>query len=138
VLLFLNAMPIEIEGLSDLSRMLTEESPAAAKRYLLRCAKPAAQVVIDAADETVPVDVGVLEESMGSQTSWSSGDGETALEINVGPLKSAWWGSLQEFGTRTNPAQHWLSRAWESCKDKVLDVFATEAVGLVQDLENKR
>ena len=131
-------MPIEIEGLSDLSRMLSEESPAAAKRYLLRCAKPAAQVVLDAAAETVPVDVGVLEESMGSKTEWSSGDGETALEISIGPLKSAWWGSLQEWGTRTNPAQHWLSRAWESCKDKVLDVFATEAVGLVQDLENKK
>jgi HK97 gp10 family phage protein len=131
-------MGIEIEGLADLSRMLTEESPAAAKRYLLRAAKLAAQVIIDAAEETVPVDVGVLEESMGSQTEWSSGDGETALEINVGPLKSAWWGSLQEFGTRTNPAQHWLSRAWESCKDRVLDVFATEATGIAMDLENRK
>lgn len=74
---------IEIEGLADLSRLLMEESPAAAKRYLLRCAKPAAQVVIDAAHETVPVDVGFLEEQLGSQTEWSSGDGETALEINV-------------------------------------------------------
>jgi HK97 gp10 family phage protein len=131
-------MPIEIEGLADLSRLLTEESPAAAKRYLSRCAEPAAEVVVEAAHQTVPVDVGVLEEQLGWEKEWSSGDGETALEINIGPLKSAWWGSLQEFGTRTNPAQHWLSRAWESCKDKVLDVFATEAVGLVQDLENKR
>jgi HK97 gp10 family phage protein len=84
------------------------------------------------------VDVGFLEEQLGSQTEWSSGDGETALEINIGPLKSAWWGSLQEFGTRTNPAQHWLSRAWESSKDKVLDVFATESTSILMDLENKR
>jgi hypothetical protein len=131
-------MPIEIEGLADLSELLTELTPRAAKRYLSRCAEPAAQVVIDAMEETVPVGVGVLEEGMGWQKKWGNDGDETTMEINIGPLKPFFWGSLQEFGTATQPAQHWMGTAWETSRDKCLDVFATEAIGLLQDLENKR
>jgi hypothetical protein len=130
-------MAIEIEGLADLSQMLTTLAPRAAKRYLSRCAEPAAQVVLDAMAETVPVGVGILEEELGWQKKWSDGD-ETTMEINIGPLRSAFWGSLQEFGTRFQAGQHWMGRAWEGCRDKCLDVFATEALGILQDLENKR
>jgi HK97 gp10 family phage protein len=131
-------MPIEIEGLAELSRMLTEQTPKAAKRYLSRCAEPAAEVVIDAMAETVPVRVGILEEELSWQKKWSNDGDETTLEINIGPLRPAFWGSFQEFGTRFQAGQHWMGRAWEGCRDKCLNVFATEALGILADLENKQ
>jgi hypothetical protein len=144
-------MPIQIEGLADLSQMLTELAPNAAKRYLSRAGEAAAEVVIEALDDTVPVGVGILEESITWDKHWLDGD-ETTMEINIGPTKQAFWGMFQEFGTQevtgadrngkkfhhaAQPAQRWMTNAWLGCRDKCLDVFATEAVGILQDLENR-
>ncbi|MGB8990071.1 MAG: HK97-gp10 family putative phage morphogenesis protein [Candidatus Sulfotelmatobacter sp.] len=131
-------MPIEIDGLAELSQLLTEETPKAAKRYLLRAGNAAADIVVDALEETVPVELGVLEEAIVKKTDWDSGDGETQLTIAIGPLRMAFWGMFQEFGTRFQQGQHWMARGWNDCKDRVLDKFATEAVGLMMDLENKK
>ena len=131
-------MPIEIEGLKELSDLLTEQTPRAAKRYLGRCAEPAAQVVLDALDKTVPVGVGILEEQLSWTRKFINGDDDTTMVINIGPLKPAFWGSFQEFGTAKQEGQHWMGRAWESCRDECLDVFKTELVGLMMDLENKK
>jgi HK97 gp10 family phage protein len=131
-------MPIEIEGLADLSKMLTTLTPRAAKRYLSRCGEPAAEVVIDAMEQTVPVGVGILEESLTWKKSFLNDGDETTMEIVIGPTRSAYWGSFQEFGTRFQQGQHWMGRAWEACKDKCLSVFATEALGILHDLENKK
>jgi hypothetical protein len=129
---------VTIDGLDELSNLLTELTPQAAKRYLSRCAEPAAQVVLDAMAETVPVGVGILEEQLGWQKHWGSDGDQTTLEIEIGPLKDVFWGSIQEFGSVFQPARHWFGRAWESSKDECLNVFATEAIGLLQDLENKK
>ncbi len=129
---------IHIDGLADLSQLLTELTPTAAKRYLSRCAEPAAQVVLDAMAETVPVGVGILEEQLGWRKKWGSDGDQTTMTIDIGPLKPAFWGSLQEFGTSTQPAQHWFGRAWAACRDEVLNVFVTECTGLVLDLENRK
>jgi HK97 gp10 family phage protein len=130
-------MSIEIEGLAELSTMLSEMAPRAAKRYLSRCGEPAAQVVIDAMEQTVPVGIGILEEELGWQKKWLAGD-QTTMEIKIGPLRPAFWGSFQEFGTQFQQGQHWMARAWESSKDQCLSVFATEALGILHDLENKK
>jgi HK97 gp10 family phage protein len=130
-------VPIQIDGLKELSDMLTELTPKAAKRYLSRCAEPAAQVVLDAMAETVPVGIGILEEELGWQKKWGSDGDQTTMDISIGPLKPAYWGSFQEFGTATQPAQHWFGRAWESCREECLNVFVTECTGLLMDLENK-
>lgn len=123
----------------------------AAKKYLSRAGEAAASVVEEALKESAPVGVGILEESIVAKKNWIDGDG-TTLEISVGPTKQAFWGSFQEFGTQevsgidkdgkpfhhaAQPAQHWMGRAWEGCRDKALDAFATEAIGILQDLENK-
>jgi len=130
-------MPIEIDGLAALSDRLSTMPARAAKRYLSRCADPAAQVVLDALHETVPVEVGYLEEVLTYKKSFDDVGEDTVLTVKIGPKRVAFWGSLQEFGTRFQPGQHWMARAWESCKDRVLDVFATEALGILADLENR-
>jgi HK97 gp10 family phage protein len=129
---------VHIDGLKELSDMLTTLTPQAAKRYLSRCAEPAAQVVLDAMAETVPVGVGILEEQLGWQKKWGTDGDETTMNISIGPLKPAFWGSFAEFGTATQPAQHWMGRAFESCKDECLNVFVTECTGLLMDLENRK
>jgi hypothetical protein len=129
---------VHIDGLAELSNLLTELTPKAAKRYLSRCAEPAAQVVLDAMAETVPVGVGILEEELGWQKHWGTDGDETTMEIEIGPLKPAFWGSLQEFGTATQAAKHWFGTAWMGCRDACLNVFVTECTGLLMDLENKK
>lgn len=130
-------MPITIDGLAELSEMLTHEAARTAKRYLVNCAKPAAEVVIAAMDTTVPVDVGKLEEGLGYQTQFSDGDG-TTLTVHIGPARSTFWGMFQEFGTRFQPAQRWMTRAFEASKDKCLSVFATELLARLSDMEEKK
>jgi len=75
---------VHIDGLAELSNLLTELTPKAAKRYLSRCAEPAAQVVLDAMAETVPVGVGILEEELGWQKHWGTDGDETTMEIEIG------------------------------------------------------
>ena len=132
------SMPIVVEGLADLSNMLTTLAPRAAKRYLVRVADPAAKVVLNAMAETVPVGVGILEEELDYKTKFTDVGGSTILTVSIGPKRSAFWGMFQEFGTRFQVGQHWMGRAWESCKERCLNVFVTEAIGILQDLENKK
>jgi HK97 gp10 family phage protein len=127
-------MAIQIEGLAELSQLLTEITPAAAKRYLGRCGDRAALPMLAAMQGTVPVGVGILEEELSYSKKFLSDGDETTLEIKIGPEKPAFWGSLQEFGTSNQAGQHWMGRAWESSKDEVLNVFVEEAQNLIQDL----
>ncbi len=132
-------MGITVEGLDDLSRMLQEESPRTAKRWLLRVAQPAADVVIDEMKATAPAETERLEEGIGSQSRYSDSDnGGTKLTVSIGPAWETFWGAIQEFGTQHIPALHWMARAWESCHDRCLSVFETEATAAIMDLENKK
>src|ERR1039458_3883913 len=143
-------MPIIVEGLSELSELLTHESPRTAKRWLLKCAEPAADVVVEAGSQNAPVaavgtkehPAGMLKASLDYQTKFDrpqQGE-DTRLVVKIG-LKndgtSMWYGSLQEFGANSRAGIHWFGRAWESCKDRCLSVFATEALAMLADLENK-
>lgn len=146
-------MPIEIEGTAELSELLAQEAPAAAKRYLLKVAAPAADVVIRAAKETVPVRYGVLQAGIRRWTHWTTGDGGTQLEIDIGPSQRQYWGLFLEEGTKeksgiikrgarrgkrfhhaATPARHWFLRAWEGCKDEVLEKFVEGAKEMVEKL----
>ena len=146
-------MPIVISGLSELSEALTHKSARTAKRWLLKCAEPAAKVVVAAGSQNAPEapagtkdtrhPAGMLKASLDYQTRFDKPQqGEdTRLVVKIG-LKndgtSMWYGSLQEFGFRDVLGLHWFGRAWESCKDKCLSVFATEALAMVADMEDKK
>jgi hypothetical protein len=79
-----------------------------------------------------------LEGNIAMQVSFDGGDDQTSMLVEIGPARKTFWGMFQEFGTRFQKGIHWMSRAWESCQDRCLDVFATEATGLLMDLENKK
>lgn len=146
-------MGIEIDGLAELSEILTTKTAAAAKRYLKRAGDAGAEVFKTAAEESAPTGIGILEELIVTKTHWESGDGTTELTIDIGPAKQAYWGMFQEFGTQevegtdkngkrfvhaAQPAQRWLTQAFEGSKEQALSAFGTEAIGILQDLENKQ
>lgn len=129
-------MSIRIDGLSELSDRLKLESARTAKRYLLNCAKPAAQVVIEAMQATVPEETMRLEEGLTYQTRFENGE-QTTLRVMIGPARNTFWGMFQEFGTYAQAGRHWMARAFASCQDKVLSVFATELLARLADMEAK-
>lgn len=151
-------MPIEIEGVSELSDLLANEAPAAARRYLKKVADPAAKVMLDAAAGTVPVRYGVLQAGLTTQTNWSSGDDGVELAIRIGPGKRQFWGTFLEFGTKASqgivrrgrhagkwhfnhaatPARHWMLRAWEASQQKMLDVFVEGAKEMIATLRARQ
>lgn len=125
-----------IDGLSELSQKLTQESVRTAKRYLIGVATPAADVVISAMQETAPVRSGDLRDKIDYSTRFENGD-STRLIVKIGPAKETFWGMFQEFGTHNEPGQHWMARAWAACQDKCLSVFGTEALARLADMEEK-
>lgn len=129
---------VHIDGLKELSNMLTTLTPQAAKRYLSRCAEPAAEVVLDAMHETVPVGSGALDANLDWQKKWGTDGDQTTMVITIGPKKGFTWGSMQEFGTVFQKPQHWFGTAWMGCRDEVQNVFVTECIALLMDLENKK
>jgi len=136
-------MEIKIDGLKELSEMLTQESVRTAKRYLLNIAKPAAQVVVDAMKETAPELSQRLEKEIAYQSRYSGGD-ETTLTVSIGPAPGEFYGMFQEFGAQGGkqgghtPALHWMARAFEASKDECLSVFGTEALARLADMEEKK
>jgi len=123
--------------MDELSTLLQEETARTAKRYLLKVAQPAADVVIEEMKSTAPAMTERLEEGIGSQSRFTNSD-QTNLVITIGPAWETFWGAMQEFGSSTYLALHWMERAWESCKDRCLSVFETEATAMLMDLENKK
>jgi HK97 gp10 family phage protein len=115
---------IEITGLKELSEMLTQIAPKAAKSYVVKCAKPAAEVIVEAMQSTAPSEVGTLRDSIVYRNQWGiADDGGEALITSVGPNKHVPWGMWQEFGTSHIAGRHWMSQAWSDCQERVLDVF---------------
>jgi len=146
-------MSIRIDGLSRLSEMLTNIAPTKAKRKMREALSEGADVVQNAAEESAPVYIGYLEESIVQKGSWESGEGTTTLTVDIGPTKKAFWGMFQEFGTQdvsgttkkgkpfhhtAQPAQHWLTRSWEGSRDEVLDTIKNEMTALIVELDNTR
>jgi HK97 gp10 family phage protein len=120
---------ITITGLKELSEMLTQIAPKAAKSYMVKVQKPAAQVIIDAFEASAPYSDQphqhwALRDSIVKQSKWGTGDsGGESLITTVGPNKHVPWGMWQEFGTSHIAGKHWMGTAWSGCQDEVLNVY---------------
>lgn len=146
-------MPMEIEGLAELSDRLENMPRRAAKRYINKIVDPGIELLEQALKDTAPAQIGILEESIVHKKSFEDSGGSTILTVDIGPTRQAFWGIFQEFGTQevegqskksgrhfrhsAQEGQHWMTRAWESNKEKVLSAIATEATATLMDLENK-
>jgi HK97 gp10 family phage protein len=117
---------INITGLAELSEMLTTIAPRCAKSYMVKCSKPAAQVIVEAMQSTAPDESGKLRDNIVYQNKWGQGeDGGEALITSVGPARRVPYGMFQEFGTSHMAGKHWMGNAWSACQETVLDVYMT-------------
>jgi HK97 gp10 family phage protein len=115
-----------IDGLDELEQKLNELAPAAAKRAVRRSVREGLKVFQTAIEEKAPRDTGHLAESINIGTKTTGGDGEDTtggiLGV-VGPAKDAFYALFQEFGTKHQHAQPFITPAYEENKDVVLQVF---------------
>jgi HK97 gp10 family phage protein len=121
-------MIVHIEGLKELDDALAALPEATAKNVLRRILREAGQPIDDAWRQAAPVLSGELSKSGGVSTKLtrrqasSAKEGKSYVEIYVGPGPNP-QSVLQEFGTATQPPQPYLRPAWESNKERALDII---------------
>lgn len=116
-------------GLDELEQTLIAGGKSAAQKFLRNVEKKAAQPVLEAMQETVPIGLTgdlLVALKMQSQTA------QDGMVVKVGPTSDEnYIGRFAEFGTEKQPAQHWMSRAFSNSKEAALDGFiqaATESL----------
>jgi HK97 gp10 family phage protein len=128
---------IEVKGLAELEDILNNKAPKAAIQTLRNIEKQAGRVFQEAAEQTAPYDPSMPEPHLKDNIKIASkvtGDGE--LTVRVGPGNKTFWGMFQEFGTATEPAQHWLQRAFDQSLDQAVTAIEA-AIARIGDLMRK-
>jgi HK97 gp10 family phage protein len=123
-----------VRGLDELGKQLGENSVQVIRRVLRRVEKEVGKVWIEAMQERAPVDTGRLEESITYETESTP----AGMTLYVGPDNSGWYGSMQEFGTRFQPAQPWARPAFEETQSEALETFARILEEELQTLEKQK
>jgi HK97 gp10 family phage protein len=118
-----------LTGLDELEQTLIAGGQKSAQKFLRTVEKKAAQPVLEAMQETVPIGLtGDLLVSLKIQ-SQSAKDG---VVVMIGPTSDEnFIGRFSNFGTEKQPATHWMDRAWAASKEAALDGFiqaATESL----------
>jgi HK97 gp10 family phage protein len=118
-----------IDGLDRLEQVLEQLAPREAKLALRRAAKAGMKIVQEAIEEHAPRDTGHLAESINIGSEVGGGDGDDAtgsIAVKVGPAGDAYYALFQEFGTRFQQAQPFMTPAYEENKDAVIETCVTE------------
>ena len=119
----------EITGLDELEKMLKELAPKAAKTALRRAVREGMKIFQAAAEEKAPRDTGALADNINIKTKAGGGDGDDtsgSIEAVAGPGKKQFYGLFQEYGTRFQKAQPFMTPAYEENKDAVLETFVSD------------
>ena len=126
----------KIEGMEELQETLDKAAKQAVKNYIRRAAKAAGDIWIKAIIEKAPKDTGFLAEHIAVVTRYLEAD--TKLEMEIGPVKQAFYALFQEFGTHFQAAQPFMRPAFEEHKEEVMEAFAEAMKIELQELEIKR
>jgi HK97 gp10 family phage protein len=121
-----------VTGLDELEQTLIAGGRKTAQKFLRNVEKSVAQILLEAQQETVPIGLtGDLLVSLGIQSK-TSGD---QLTVSVGASRDQnYIARFAEFGTVHQPAQHWMSRAWEASKDAAFDGFIQTATDALKEM----
>jgi HK97 gp10 family phage protein len=127
-----------VTGLDELEAMLNELAPKAAKTALRRAVRDGMEIFQAAAEEKAPRDTGALASDINIKTAaGSDGDISGTISAMVGPGKKEFYALFQEYGTRFQKPQPFMTPAYEENKDKVLDTFATDLKDEIEGLASK-
>jgi HK97 gp10 family phage protein len=129
-----------VTGLDELERMLNDLAPKAAKTAMRRAVRDGMEIFQAAAEGKAPRASGELADNINIKTTAGGGDGDTttgSIEAIVGPGKQQYYGLFQEYGTRYQPAQPFMTPAYEENKDKVLETFVSDLKDEIEGLAGK-
>lgn len=107
-----------IEGAKEVEVVLRRLPNQVRGRVLRAVAMSGARVLRDAARQNAPVESGTLRESIVARGERRAGRHE--VRVKVGPLRTAFYGLFQEFGTSRLAARPWLRPAFEASKVEAL------------------
>ena len=113
---------MEIVGLEELERAFLMLPAAVAKKAIRQNLRAGAKIVLAQAKENAPVDSGDLKRSLKVRAGKRS---RNTISIRVATGKDwfkgdTFYGAFVEFGTKRMEAQHYVQRAYETTKDKVI------------------
>ena len=114
---------VTVSGLDGFEQRLRDEPKKLALRVLRRAGRDAAKVWQDAIEQLAPALTGFLKTHIDVA---STTKGDASLTVMVGPDKKAFYGMMQEFGTRYQRAKPFMRPAYENSKQQVLDVFTSD------------
>jgi HK97 gp10 family phage protein len=142
---------VEILGLPELEKTLTDEGPKMAKRWLRQMERKAGKIWQEEIEARAPKgETGFLADNIKIKTHYERSDQEMVMQ--VGPTSEAYYGLFQEFGTRdvegtdkngkhfhhpAQAAQPFMRPAYESKKDEVLEAFVSEARDRLEDMKQQ-
>lgn len=113
---------LELEGMEDLLAEV-ERLGQAGSRIENRALKEAGEVVRETIKQEAPVRTGTLKKSI-EVSGVKTKDGSKHVE--VGPDKDGWYGRFVEFGTVKMKANPFMSRGYETSKEKAMAVIKQE------------
>lgn len=126
---------VQIIGMEELQEALDKGIKQATRAALRRAAKEAVEPWLKLIEERAPKNTGFLMEHIVVVTKFK--DGGAKLEMEIGPVKKAFYAMFAEFGTHFQEAQPFMRPAFEEGQQDVLDGFA-EAFGIeLHQLETK-
>jgi HK97 gp10 family phage protein len=148
-----NDVIVQIEGLDDLEKLLTQLAPKEARTAMRRSERKAAAVWQAEIERLAPKDSGFLEGHIAIRSSVGAGDDNStgSITVTVGPSKemypkeggrtknrdAAQAARYAEFGTVHEAARPFISVAYENKKEEVVEAFQTELGAAIQKLTPK-
>lgn len=147
---------VEIKGLDELERRLSEQAPKVAQKVLRNAGKKGGEVIRLAIAANAPVDTGFLEQHFVMKQSFR----DTGMTVVIGPQADAGYfrgatrhgvkvefkGSphfadvaarMAEFGSKHQAAKPFMGPAFDSSADDALSVFIDELWNGCKDLEER-
>ncbi len=137
-------MTVRVEGLQELSQRISALNKTVANRVVRKAATAGARLIRDEAKSRVPVDTGLLKRNIVVKKFRDQGPGNVRYGIGLVSSKAvysnnktnrrkgrvgqsyyqdkAFYGHMVEFGTRKMKARPFLRPAFESQKEKAVDI----------------
>jgi HK97 gp10 family phage protein len=128
-----DAITVEISGLEDVEKTLTDTTRKVAAKYLRKAMKAGTQIIQDRIEQSAPVDTGFLSEHIKVAID-TKGD-SASMTAHIGPAPQAYYGMFEEFGANGRPGLHFMEQAAIDTRDEVIQTFADTARNSLDDLK---
>lgn len=134
------ARGISLSGEKELLKMLKELAPKEMKKAVRQASRVTAKAVLQDAKSMVPVDTGLLEESLAVRVATKLGRNRIGHRVVTKPVwddQDAFYGHFIEFGTVKMEADPFMRPALWGNEDEMKRVFTQELRAAVSVLQRQ-